>query len=99
MAWIKIDHATGSKPEVFMIAQKMSITRAEALGHLIAIWIWFDQVSEDGTIRGNKAMIDSLSREGFAEALEEIAPGVCDWRKICSRERSKPSKYVDYVQQ
>lgn len=72
MAWIKIDHSTGTKPEVFMLAQKMSITRAEALGHLIAIWIWFDQVSDDGSIKGNKAMIDSLSREGFAEALEEL---------------------------
>jgi len=40
-----------------------------------------------------------LKSFSFAEALEEIAPGVCDWRKICSRERSKPCKYVDYVQQ
>lgn len=72
MAWIKIDHATGNKPEVFMLAQKLEINRAEALGHLVAVWIWFDQVSEDGTIKGNKAMIDSLTKPGFAEALQEL---------------------------
>ena len=72
MAWIKIDHSTGSKPEVFMLAQKLEINRAETLGHLVAVWIWFDQVSEDGTIKGNKEMIDSLTMPGFANALEEL---------------------------
>jgi hypothetical protein len=33
----------------------------------------------------------------FALALEQIAPGVADWEKVCQRERLKPSRYSDYV--
>ena len=33
----------------------------------------------------------------FALALEQLAPGVADWEKVCQRERLKPSRYSDYV--
>jgi len=72
MAWIKFDHTTLNKPEVFLISQRLEINRAETLGHLVALWVWFDQVSEDGTIKGNKAMVDSLSLPGFADTLIEL---------------------------
>lgn len=72
MAWIKLDHSTGNKPEVFIISQRLEINRAETLGHLVALWVWFDQVSEDGTIKGNKAMVDSLTLPGFADTLIEL---------------------------
>ena len=37
------------------------------------------------------------SAASFAQALEELAPGVADWDQICTRERLKPSRYSDYV--
>ena len=72
MAWIKIEHEIFNKPEVFNLASALKITRAEAIGHLVNIWIWADQMSEDGNIYGNSTMIDELTKTGFSAALEEV---------------------------
>lgn len=72
MAWIKIEHEIYNKPEVFSLASTLGITRAEVVGHLVNIWIWADQMSEDGNIYGNTSMVDELTKEGFSEALEAV---------------------------
>ena len=70
--WIKIDTQLDKKPEVFKIASSLGIFRAEVVGHLVAVWAWFDQNSEDGVIEGCCTMIDALTRPAFADAMQEV---------------------------
>jgi len=69
MAWIKVEHTLPSKPEVYMIASELCRTRAEVVGHLISLWTWVDQNSENGTIQANREMIDDLTTAQMANAL------------------------------
>jgi DNA replication protein DnaT len=71
MAWIKIDHTLPNKPEVFFIAQELFISKTEVVGHLVSLWIWVDQNSEDGKVQASKEMIDELTTKNFASALVE----------------------------
>jgi hypothetical protein len=71
MAWIKIDHTLPSKPEVFFMSQALVITRTEVVGHLVSLWIWVDQNSEDGKVQATREMIDCITCNGFANALIE----------------------------
>lgn len=72
--WIKIDTQLVTKPEVFQMSQFLQISRAEIVGHLVSVWSWFDQNSETGEIKGCCSMVDSITREGFANALVD-----CGW--------------------
>lgn len=70
--WIKVEHTISTKPEVFRIAGKLGITRVETIGHLISLWIWLDQNSESGELNATSNMVDAITLDGFAEALEEV---------------------------
>lgn len=70
--WIKVEHTIGTKPEVFRIAGKLGISRVEAIGHLVSLWIWLDQNSESGELTATSEMVNALTLDGFAEALEEV---------------------------
>lgn len=70
--WIKIDHSLPQKPEVYLIAQRLNISRAEVVGHLVSFWLWADQMSEDGYMTGNRAMVDSITLENFANSLVDV---------------------------
>jgi hypothetical protein len=72
MAWIKFDHTTLNKPEVFLIKKNLSLNKAETLGHLLILWTWFDQISEDGQTIGTLEIVDELTTPGFAETLVNI---------------------------
>jgi hypothetical protein len=41
--WIKIEHATPDKRQVFSLAKILGITADDAMGKLIRVWIWADQ--------------------------------------------------------
>jgi len=70
--WIKIDTSLSTKPEVFLISQQLSISRTEVVGHLVSFWSWADQMSEDGTMKANREMVDSLTCPDFANALINV---------------------------
>jgi hypothetical protein len=70
--WIKIDHSLPQKPEVYIIAQRLGISRAEVVGHLVSFWLWTDQMSADGTMLGNRQIVDSLTTENFANTLIDV---------------------------
>ena len=76
--WIKIDTQLASKPEVFKIASTLGLFRAEVVGHLVSVWAWFDQNSEDGEIEGCCTMIDEITRPAFADAMQEVGWLSCD---------------------
>lgn len=69
--WIKIEHVTPDKPEVFAIAEKLRIDPDAVLGKLMRFWMWADQQSLNGNI-GNvsDAVIDRVTHQrGFAQAM------------------------------
>jgi hypothetical protein len=69
--WIKIQHVTPGKPEVFAIAAALGIEPDAVLGKLIRIWVWADQHTVDGHAPSvTFALLDHEARvPGFAEQM------------------------------
>ena len=69
--WIKIEHWTQDKPEVFVMADALGIDADEVLGKLIRVWVWADQQTTDGNaISVTFSLLDRVSGcKGFAEAM------------------------------
>jgi hypothetical protein len=80
--WIKVSTQLITKPEVFAISQALTMTRAEVVGHLVSIWSWFDANSETGEMRGCCSMVDTLTANGFADAMQAVNWLNCDDGKI-----------------
>jgi hypothetical protein len=89
--WLKIETHTISKPEVFAMAASLQVTRAEVVGHLVTIWAWFDQNTEDGCLKveHGKAIIDGLTVPNFAEAMVEVNWLTATESKLCLPNFSK----------
>lgn len=74
--WIKFEHWTPDKPEVFRMAELLNIDPDAVTGKLVRIWIWADQQ----TITGNadsvtRALLDRLTQHhGFTDAMLK-----CGW--------------------
>ena len=43
MAWIKLDHTTPDKPEIFAMADALGLEPEIVFFKLVKLWIWFDQ--------------------------------------------------------
>jgi hypothetical protein len=71
--WIKIEHVTPDKPEVWQIAETLGIDADAVVGKLVRIWVWADQQTTDGNARSvTKALLDRISGvTGFAAAMVE----------------------------
>ena len=74
--WIKLEHATLDKPEVWRMAALLKIKPEQVLGHLFRVWVWADQVStnvdeSDSTFVDTElSTVDSVARlHGFADAM------------------------------
>lgn len=106
--WIKLEHWTPDKPEVFRIADILSIDPDAVTGKLIRIWIWADQQTTDGNaVSVTKALLDRItSVTGFANAmisvgwLEQVSDGVrfanFDRHNGCTaKKRAQTSKRVE----
>lgn len=71
--WIKIEHWTPDKPEVFRMAERLGIDPDSVTGKLVRIWIWADQQTISGSAQSvTKALLDRVANHsGFADALIE----------------------------
>lgn len=69
--WIKLEHSTPDKPEVFRIAETLSITPEHALGCLVRVWMWADQQIANGNAASvTETTIDRIARvTGFGSAM------------------------------
>jgi hypothetical protein len=69
--WIKIEHWTQDKPEVFVMADELGIDPDAVLGKLVRIWVWADQQTFDGNaVSVTFSLLDRVSgQKGFADAL------------------------------
>jgi hypothetical protein len=73
--WIKLEHATPDKPEVFRMAAILNIDPDAVMGKLVRFWAWCDQQSVDGNALGvSEATIDRVTHQpGFSVALRDVA--------------------------
>jgi 5-methylcytosine-specific restriction endonuclease McrA len=74
MSWIKLEHATPDKPEVWEMAAILGIDPDAVLGKVIRIWIWADMNSLDGEeLRIPDAGINRVAQqERMAEAMRSV---------------------------
>jgi hypothetical protein len=73
--WIKIEHGLLHKPEVMQICDLLDIGPHEAVGHLVAFWVWVDQNLSPicPQVQGTKKGLDRVvGRDGFTTALETV---------------------------
>jgi len=72
--WIKLEKNTPDKPEIFEMAEILSIDPDAVLGKLIRVWCWVDSNSADGHIKSvTPVLIDRLTMsQGFADAMTSV---------------------------
>jgi hypothetical protein len=77
--WIKLEHATADKPEVWRMAALLKISPEEVLGHLIRVWCWADQQctnvenGNDTIVEVDVDAIDAVAHlHGFAAAMLKV---------------------------
>lgn len=73
--WIKIEHGLLNKPEVMLLADALDISHFEAVGHLIAFWLWVDLNMSPSCpqVKGTKKGLDRVAgRDGFADAMISV---------------------------
>jgi hypothetical protein len=71
--WIKMEHVTPDKPEVYRMAGMLGISPEHVIGCLVRVWIWADQQSIDGNAVGvTDETLDAVSRRnGFGTAMRQ----------------------------
>ncbi len=72
--WIKVQHVTPDKPEVFRIASHLNLDPDTVVGKLLRVWIWADQQSHKDDAPGvTVALIDHVARvTGFGDAMQSV---------------------------
>lgn len=72
--WIKIQHATLDKPEIFRIAESLKIEPDLAFGKCVRFWIWLDQQSENGAgVSVTEFALDRvIGQKKFSRAMIEV---------------------------
>ncbi len=73
--WIKLEHATPDKPEVFRMADILQIDPDTVVGKLARLWVWCDQQSINGkNLAVTDSFIDRVTHQpGFSAALREVS--------------------------
>ena len=72
--WIKFEHATIDKPEVYQISDALEIEPEEVIGRLLKIWVWADQqVFKCDAVSVTEKTLDRIAgRNGFATAMRTV---------------------------
>jgi len=80
--WLKFETATLDKPEVWAIAQDLSIDPDAVIGKLLRVWSWFDQQSTIGNAPSvTKALLDRCAGvTGFCDSVIKAGWMVDDGR-------------------
>lgn len=72
--WIKLEHTTPDKPEVYRMADSLKIDPDAVVGKLARMWIWADLQSVNGnSIDVTDSTIDRITAcTGFSAALRSV---------------------------
>jgi len=97
--WIKIEHATPDKPEVWEMAQHLGLEVDAVMGKLVRAWVWMDQnCNADGVTSVTILYaIDRLTAvTGFGQAMVDTGWLVMEQDKTVvpnfSRHNGQPAK-------
>ena len=72
--WIKVEHVTSDKPEVYRMAMMLKIAPEHVTGCLVRVWAWADQQ----TLSGNAVCVTGVTLDriachaGFADAMKGV---------------------------
>ena len=76
--WIKIEKVTPDKPEIYLMAEALSLDPDEILGKLIRIWSWMDSHFDEMSARRHKlsvtlVQIDRVAGvKNFGQAMVDV---------------------------
>lgn len=72
--WVKVEHVTPDKPEVWRMADILSIDADAVVGKLLRVWIWADQQTVSGHAASvTKSLLNRVAGvTGFAEAMLQV---------------------------
>lgn len=72
--WIKIEHATIDKPEIYQMAEILDLDPHHILGSIISVWVWMDkQLESCNANRVTKKLLDRKADvTGFADAMLQV---------------------------
>ena len=88
--WIRFDHSTPDKPEVFRLAELLKIPPEQVVGHLLRVWCWVDQQGRnanrnagvDVTVTAPALLVNAIARcNGFSDAMIAVGWLVVDKSK------------------
>jgi hypothetical protein len=99
MSWIKLEHATPDKPEVWEMAEILGIDPDAVLGKVLRAWIWADQNCNASGVTSVTVLplLDRItSVTGFADAMVKVGWIVIDGNGCTfpnfDRHNGKPAK-------
>lgn len=74
LPWIKIRTDLPDDPNVYLLAEILSMECPTVVGHLVAFWSWMDKHTPDGqSIKLTESVIDTkIGVPGFAAALRQV---------------------------
>jgi hypothetical protein len=74
VGWLKIDEETPDKPEMWVMAELLTIDVDAVFGKAFRVWRWFDKHTEEGNAPGVTFLLfDRLvGLTGFAAAMEKV---------------------------
>ena len=98
--WMKVEKSTPDKPEIYAIADLLSIDPDAVFGKCFRIWSWFDDHTTNGKTNGcsvSKMLVDRLvSVSGFADCMISVGWLVeesgCIYAKNFERHNGKTAK-------
>jgi hypothetical protein len=78
--WIKVEAPTPNKPEILRMARILGVSRDDAFGKAMRLWLWLDGITVDGLVDGVTSHdVDAiLGTEGVADAFSQVGWLICD---------------------
>lgn len=72
--WIKLEHATPNKPEIYRLARILGVSRGDAFLLAVEWWVWLDRNSCNGnvTLLLRQDVDELMDCPGFAAAMESV---------------------------
>lgn len=72
--WIKLEHATPGKQEMYRLARLLGVSRGDAFLLAVEWWIWLDRQTRNGLVTEMYAdQVDDMMRcPGFAMAMKAV---------------------------
>jgi hypothetical protein len=99
MTWIELHTTLRDHPKAYSLATALRIPEAQAIGHLVLLWLWAIEQAEEGRLRVPHAalaractwegkperLIDALVEAGWVDRLYDGTLAIHDWEEYAGR--------------